>query len=128
MATTAVLFCRNIIAKIDWNLIMVFILIFINIHLLTQLHIIQTRVETIPHFSQLELFISALLGSQVISNIPATILLVNYSMAYKVIAYGVNAGGSGLAIGLLANIIALRMAPEGHLWLRFHLYSFPFLI
>ena len=107
---------------------MVFILMFIDIRLLTQLHFVQTLVEAIPHFSQLELFISALLGSQVISNVPATILLVNYSMAYKVIAYGVNAGGFGLAIGSLANIIALRMAPERHLWLRFHLHSFPFLI
>jgi Na+/H+ antiporter NhaD/arsenite permease-like protein len=71
---------------------------------------------------------TALLGSQVVSNVPASILLVNYSDAYKVIAYGVNAGGFGLAIGSLANIIALRMVPERHLWLRFHLYSFPFLI
>jgi Na+/H+ antiporter NhaD/arsenite permease-like protein len=128
VAFTAVLFCREIIAKVDWCLIMVFILMFIDIRLLTQLHLIQTYVEAIPHFSQLELFITALFGSQVVSNVPATILLVNYSIAYKVIAYGVNAGGFGLAIGSLANIIALRMVPERHLWLRFHLYSFPFFI
>ncbi|MFC5742940.1 SLC13 family permease [Dyella tabacisoli] len=128
VASAAVLFCREIIAKVDWSLILVFILMFIDIRLLTQLHFIQTLAETILHFSQFELFISALLGSQVISNVPATILLVNYSTAYKVIAYGVNVGGFGLAIGSMANIIALRMAPERHLWLRFHLYSFPFLI
>jgi len=101
---------------------------FIDIQLLTQLHFIQSWVAAIPHFSHIELLVAAMLGSQVISNVPATILLVNYSTAYKVIAYGVNAGGFGLAIGSLANIIALRMAPERHLWLRFHLYSFPFLI
>ncbi|MEO6918467.1 MAG: SLC13 family permease [Collimonas sp.] len=124
----AALFFRDVIAKVDWSLILVFILMFIDIRLLTQLDFIQSRVSAIPHFSHPELFLSALLGSQVISNVPATILLVNYSEAYKVIAYGVNAGGFGLAIGSLANIIALRMAPERHLWLRFHLYSFPFLI
>ncbi len=128
VAAAALLFCREIIAKVDWSLLLVFVLMFIDIRLLTQLHFIQGWVAAIPHFSQLELFITALLGSQVISNVPATILLVNYSDAYKVIAYGVNAGGFGLAIGSLANIIALRMAPERHLWLRFHLYSFPFLI
>ena len=127
VAAAALLFCREIIAKVDWSLILVFILMFIDIRLLTQLHVIQDWVAAIPHFSQLELFMTALFGSQLISNVPATILLVNYSQAYKVIAYGVNAGGFGLAIGSLANIIALRMAPERHLWLRFHLYSFPFL-
>ena len=43
---------------------------------------------------------------------------MQYSTAYKAIAYGVNAGGFGLAIGSLPN----------NLWRRFHLYSFPFLI
>jgi len=128
VAAAALLFCRALIAKVDWSLILVFILMFIDIRLLTQLDFIQGWVAAIPHFSQLELFLSALLGSQLISNVPATILLVNYSDAYKVIAYGVNAGGFGLAIGSMANIIALRMAPERHLWLRFHLYSFPFLL
>ncbi|MGB7194714.1 MAG: SLC13 family permease [Collimonas pratensis] len=128
VAAAALLFCRELIAKVDWSLILVFILMFIDIRLLTQLDVIQGWVAAIPHFSQLELFLSALLGSQLISNVPATILLVNYSDAYKVIAYGVNAGGFGLAIGSMANIIALRMAPERHLWLRFHLYSFPFLL
>ncbi|WP_395822908.1 SLC13 family permease [Collimonas sp.] len=128
VATAAALFCREIIAKVDWTLILVFILMFIDIQLLAQLDSIQTWVAAIPHLSQLELLLAAMLGSQVISNVPATILLVNYSTAYKIIAFGVNAGGFGLAIGSLTNIIALRMGAERHLWLRFHLYSFPFLI
>jgi Na+/H+ antiporter NhaD/arsenite permease-like protein len=128
VAIAVVLVCREIIAKVDWCLILIFILMFIDIRLLSQLAFIRTWVEGIPHFTELKLYLTALLGSQVISNVPATILLVQYSTAYKVIAYAVNAGGFGLAIGSLANIIALRMAPERHLWLRFHLYSFPFLV
>jgi len=128
VAIAVLLFCREIIAKVDWSLIMVFILMFIDIRLLSQLPFIQGWASGIPQYSKLELYLSALLGSQVISNVPATIMLVQYSTAYKVIAYGVNAGGFGLAIGSLANIIALRMAPERRLWLRFHLYSFPFLV
>lgn len=122
------LFCREIIAKVDWCLILIFMLMFVDIRLLSQMAFLQTWVEGIPQLTQLKLFLTALLGSQIISNVPATILLVQYSTAYKVIAYGVNAGGFGLAIGSLANIIALRMTPERHLWLRFHLYSFPFLV
>lgn len=122
------LFCREIVAKVDWCLILIFMLMFVDIRLLSQMAFMQTWVEGIPQFPQLKLFLTALLGSQVISNVPATILLVQYSTAFKVIAYGVNAGGFGLAIGSLANIIALRMTPERHVWLRFHLYSFPFLV
>ena len=128
VALAVLLSCRSIIAKVDWSLIVVFILMFIDIRLLSQQHFIQGWIESVPHFSRLELFLAGLLGSQVISNVPATILLVQHSVDYKVIAYAVNAGGFGLAIGSLANIIALRMAPERRLWLRFHLYSFPFLI
>lgn len=128
VAIAVVLFCREIIAKVDWSLIMIFILMFVDIRLLSRLHFVQGWVAGTSQVTQLKLFLAALLGSQVISNVPATILLIQYSTAYKVIAYGVNAGGFGLAIGSLANIIALRMAPERHLWLRFHLYSFPFLV
>jgi len=127
VAVAVLLLCRQIIAKVDWCLILIFILMFIDIRLLSQLAMIQTWVEGIPQFTPLKLYLSALLGSQIISNVPATILLVQYSTAYQVIAYGVNAGGFGLAIGSLANIIALRMAPERRLWLHFHGYSLPFL-
>ncbi|MBA5607763.1 anion transporter [Duganella sp. FT3S] len=128
VGVAVLLFCREIVAKVDWCLILVFILMFVDIHLLSRLAFVQAWVEGIPQFTQLQLYLAALLGSQVISNVPATIMLVQYSTAYKVLAYGVNAGGFGLAIGSLANIIALRMTPERHLWLRFHLYSFPFLV
>jgi len=128
VAIAVLLFCRETIAKVDWCLILIFILMFIDIRLLSQLELLQSQVEAIAHYSRFQLFLSALLGSQIISNVPAAILLVQYSSAYKVIAYGVNAGGFGVAIGSLANIIALRMTPEGKLWLRFHLYSFPFLL
>jgi di/tricarboxylate transporter len=65
--------------------------------------------------------------SQVISNVPATILLLNYVPSSALVAYAVNAGGFGLAIGSLANLIALRMAGDRRIWLRFHYYSLPFL-
>ncbi len=126
VAADVVRFCREVITKVDWSLILVFILKFVHMQLLTQLHVVQSRVAAIQHVPQFTLLLSAMLGSQVISNVPATILLVNYSTAYKVISFGVNAGGFGLAIGPLANIIALRIAKERHLWRRFHLYSFPF--
>ena len=44
------------------------------------------------------------------------------------IAYAVTVGGFGLVVGSLANLIALRLAQDPRLWLRFHGYSLPFLL
>jgi Na+/H+ antiporter NhaD/arsenite permease-like protein len=38
----------------------------------------------------------------------------------------VSVGGFGIAIGSLANLIAVRLAKERDIWLQFHLYSVPF--
>jgi di/tricarboxylate transporter len=54
--------------------------------------------------------------------------LLNYVPSSAQLAYAVNAGGFGLAIGSLANLIALRMAGERKIWLRFHYYSLPLLV
>jgi Na+/H+ antiporter NhaD/arsenite permease-like protein len=48
--------------------------------------------------------------SQFISNVPATILLLNYVPPSTLLAWAVNVGGFGLLPGSLANLIALRMA------------------
>ena len=74
------------------------------------------------------LFTAAVLLSQLISNVPAAILLAEFSSDWRLLAWGVNVGGFGLAIGSLANLIALRLAGEPGLWLRFHVWSIPVLL
>lgn len=53
--------------------------------------------------------------------------LFNARSAPLLLAFAVNIAGFDLAIGSMANIIALRMAGEPAIWWRFHLYSFPLL-
>jgi di/tricarboxylate transporter len=84
-----------------------------------------THIHSLPDYGHYLLSIGL---SQVISNVPATILMINYLPSGPLLAYAVNAGGFGLAIGSLANLIALRMANDKKIWLRFHYYSFPFLL
>lgn len=74
------------------------------------------------------LFLSAVLLSQFISNVPAAILLESYTTNWQILAWGVSVGGFGLAIGSLANIIDLRLAGEKKLWKEFHFWSVPILI
>jgi di/tricarboxylate transporter len=62
------------------------------------------------------------------SNVPAAILLAEHSDDTRLIAYAVDVGGFGLAIGSLANLIALRMLRSRRAWLMFHGFSLPFLL
>lgn len=117
-----------LLLAVDWSLIAVFMLMFVDIRLLTQLPLVRHWTDAVAGLSKGGLYLTALLASQLISNVPATILLVKYSSAYKVLAYAVNAGGFGCVLGSLANLIALRMAGERGIWLRFHLYSLPALL
>ncbi|GHK52990.1 hypothetical protein KPZU09_27260 [Klebsiella pneumoniae] len=74
------------------------------------------------------LWLTAIGLSQVSSNVPSTILLLNYVPPSILLARAVNVGGFGLLPGSLANIIALRMASDRRIWWRFHLYSIPMLL
>lgn len=74
------------------------------------------------------LWLTAIGLSQAISNVPSTILLLNYVPHGVLLARAVNVGGFGLLPGSLANLIALRMANDRRIWWRFHLYSVPMLI
>lgn len=122
------LLARKVLLRIDWPLILVFIVMFIDVRLIVGLDVLQpvfARIHGLPDYGHYLLSIGL---SQVISNVPATILMINYLPSGPLLAYAVNAGGFGLAMGSLANLIALRMANDRKIWLKFHFYSFPFLL
>ncbi len=120
------LFYRKIILKADWGLILLFIFIFVDIHLLSQLKIIHNLFVQLNFGNINTLFFSGAFLSQIISNVPATVLLSHYSTNFKIIAYGVNVGGNGLLIGSFANLIALNFLKSKSKYFIFHLYSLPF--
>lgn len=118
---------RQVLLQIDWSLIFVFLAMFIDIGLLTRLPAAQPLFSGIASLPDASVYALGIALSQLISNVPATILLLNYVPSSSLVAFAVNAGGFGLAIGSLANLIALRMAGERKIWLHFHYYSLPFL-
>jgi di/tricarboxylate transporter len=119
---------REVLARLDWALILVFILMFIDLRLLSQLDAVHAWISAVDLRQLPHLYLAGIAASQVVSNVPAAILLAEYSRDWRVIAYAVNVGGFGLMIGSLANIIALRMAPDRRAWISFHAYSLPFLL
>ncbi|SQI88600.1 putative transport protein [Klebsiella oxytoca] len=116
------------IVNVDWTLLLVFMAMFIDVHLLTQLPVLQHALNGVGQLSAGGLWLTTIGLSQFISNVPATILLLNYVPPSALLAWAVNVGGFGLLPGSLANLIALRMAGDRRIWWRFHLYSLPMLL
>lgn len=118
---------RRVLMGIDWLLLLVFGLMFIDLGLLAQLPLL---VHLTGYLEQLPggIYSAGLLLSQLTSNVPAAILLENFTEDWRALAWGVSVGGFGLAIGSLANLIALRLSRMPGLFREFHFWSLPMLI
>ena len=119
---------RRVLAQVDWALLLVFMLMFVDLRLVAAAAPVRALVASVDLAQAPRLYLAAIAASQLISNVPATILLAQYSHDWRTLAHGVNVGGAGLAIGSMANLIALRMAPQRRAWLLFHAYSVPYLV
>jgi di/tricarboxylate transporter len=119
---------RRVLTSVDWTLLLVFMAMFIDVHLLIQIPALHGVLQNVTHLPQMGLWLTAIGLSQVISNVPSTILLLNYVPPTALLAWAVNVGGFGLLPGSLANLIALRMANDRRIWWRFHLWSVPMLL
>ncbi|MDE2235676.1 MAG: anion transporter [Gammaproteobacteria bacterium] len=114
----------RLLLKIDWALLAVFLLLFLDMGLLTQ--------HAIPGTQRLShagvLYVAGAVGSQFISNVPAAMVLTRYSSDWSTIAWAVNIGGFGLVSSSLANLIALRLGRQPGSYAAFHAWSVPFFL
>jgi Na+/H+ antiporter NhaD/arsenite permease-like protein len=116
----------HVLRGVDWALLLVFVLMFVNLGLLGQISAVSALVENRLQ-AQGAVFAWGAGLSQLMSNVPAAIFLAPFTDDWRALAWGVNVGGFGLAIGSLANLIALRLARMPGLWREFHLWSLPML-
>lgn len=115
---------RRLLYKVDIILILIFALMFI---VFGELSLILKHIGVIePLTNPINILVYSVVLSQVISNVPATIILLNHVRNWIPLAYGVNIGGLGLIIGSMANIIVLRIS---NMSLReFHRYQIPYFL
>lgn len=119
---------RAAVLKIDWLLLLIFVLMFVVLRSVAMLPGIHGALAGLNLSNPRHLFAAGALLSQGISNVPATILLAEFSHNWQVLAYAVSVGGFGLGIGSLANLIAVRLAGLRGIWGQFHLISLPFFV
>ncbi len=122
-----VLLARPSLRRIDWLLLLTFAAIFLGLGHFAELPVVRHLLGHLDFHLPLILYVSGIVASQLISNVPATVLLLDHAPDALALAVAVNVGGFGLAIGSMANLIALRLAKQPHGWRLFHAVSVPFL-
>ena len=121
-AATLLIVRKEVVTIVDYALVAMFILMFADFRGLAS---VLTPAMTGPAIANpvAEVFLPATL-SQVVSNVPATLLLIGHVSSWKSLAVGANLGGVGLITGSLANIITVRLT--GISIREFHKYVLPY--
>ncbi len=114
---------RDVLLSFDWALVLTFAFIFIDFNELSTL-LIKAGLSLPTGGVGLVLASAGL--SQLISNVPATVVFLGSKPAWLPLAVGVNAGGTGTVVGSLANLIAVRIARVS--LGDFHRYSVPYFL
>jgi Na+/H+ antiporter NhaD/arsenite permease-like protein len=122
------LLARASLAKIDWLLLLTFAAIFLGLGHGAELPLVQQALGRLDFNQPPILYASGIVAAQLISNVPATVLLLERAPDPIALAVAVNVGGFGVAIGSLANLIALRLAKQPHGLRLLHRVSVPFLL
>lgn len=128
LAAVYALVARRVLGRVDWLLLLTFAAIFLGLGHFAELPLVRHGLDQLALERPLTLFISGIAVSQLISNVPATVLLLDRAHDAIALAVAVNLGGAGLAIGSLANLIALRLARQPQGLRLFHRVSVPFLL
>ena len=122
---------RRILLKADFMLLLTFVAFFVfsgNLGRMTKV------ADTIHGLMAGREFLTALLASQGISNVPAAILLSGFTDHAHALLLGVNVGGLGTPIASLASLISLKLyshsehAETGRFLAAFTIFNLAFLI
>ena len=103
----AVYIDRRIHQKIDFSIILTFINFFIIVGAISRVPLVHEMILAMTH-TKYSVFYSGVRISQIISNVPAAVLLSKFTNHIPALYLGVTVGGLGTLIASLANLLALR--------------------
>lgn len=121
---------KYLIKKVDYFLLATFVCFFIFIGNISNIESIRTYLQ---HFLQRQSmpYFSSIVLSQVISNVPCSILVSEFTANWREVLLGVNVGGMGTLIASLASLISYKIfineneEEKNKLYLnKFNIYSF----
>ncbi|MBQ8725771.1 MAG: citrate transporter [Clostridia bacterium] len=121
---------RKALVKVDYPLLLTFVFFFVFAGNMAKIEPVKNFLSYLLDKNTL---LVSILSCQVISNVPTSILLSQFTNNYKALLLGVNIGGVGTLISSLASLITLReflkRSPEksGNYLLLFSVINFAFL-
>jgi len=107
------IFFRHLFKKVDYFLLMTFVMFFIISGNISQMHIFDGFRENVMN-SNIKVYFSSLLTSQILSNVPASVLLSSFTdkIYWKALLRGVNVGAMGSLIASLASLITFKFVTK----------------
>ena len=106
---TIVIFARKVLKKVDYSLLLTFVGFFIFIGNMGRLPMFSFLLQ--KYISGNEV-ITAVLTSQVVSNVPAALLLSNFTDNLPALIVGTNIGGLGTLIASMASLISYKFIAQ----------------
>ncbi|MBP3330294.1 MAG: citrate transporter [Clostridia bacterium] len=108
---SVLIFDRKVLRNIDYSLLLTFVFLFIFIGNLGNIPAVNSFLKNIVADKEIAV---GIISSQVFSNVPAAILLSNFTNNVKDLLVGVNLGGLGTLIASMASLISFKLvAKEG---------------
>lgn len=118
---------RRLFSCVNYSLLVTFLFFFILIGNLGRVEAIRTFLSSAIAGNELWFGVGL---SQIISNVPAAMLLAGFSTEYKALLWGVNIGGLGTLIASMASLISYQFyaavpgAKKGRYLLQFTCFNF----
>ncbi len=130
VAAAFILTDREILGKVDYTLLLTFVCFFVFVGNMGELEVVRQLVSQL--LEGREMLVSALI-SQVISNVPAALMLSGFTEMGSALLIGTNLGGLGTLWASLASLITFKLysrhpgAKSGSFLLIFTLWNVAFL-
>lgn len=104
----AIILDRGLIRKLDYRLLLTFLFLFVAVGNISHMPELKGQLAALTA-TPFKTYVSALFLSQIISNVPSTVMLAPFTTHMRELFYGVNIGGLGTPIASLASIIAYSL-------------------
>ena len=99
---------KNLLLKVDYILLLTFVCFFIFIGNLSNLPFIKLFARSFLQ-NKTTTYFSSIILSQVVSNVPCSILIANFTSNWRELLLGVNIGGLGTLVASLASVISYKL-------------------
>lgn len=106
VVVTVLIMDRTILKKADYGLLFTFLAFFIFVGNMSELPAVRKLLSSIVEGREL---LVSIVSSQVISNVPAAVLLSGFTKNYRELIIGINLGGMGTLIASMANLISYKL-------------------